>query len=572
MRVVTPKQMSRIEDRSEQLGVTKRQLMLNAGKRVAEHIDSYCRNEMELPPEASSIVFLIGTGNNGGDCSAAAEILVYKGYQITVITLCGEPKTELAQEMYSRLPERVKKITGYRTESTKAALEAAELNFMTVQEQDISELIKKKELTPIERLLINEKKRMSDIRGAVVSADVLVDGVFGTGFKGNLDKDISSVFAISTPAYRIAVDVPSGGNCTTGAVSSGIFRTDETITFGWHKTGMTQYPLKKYCGRITSVDIGIPQAALGAVEGDRQYYRIDRAELTGFPPKRERDAHKGTFGSVLVIAGSNSMRGAAAFAVQGALRSGAGMVRLASVAKVIDTVSVLAPEATFIELAEDDYGFMAFDDNIPALKEAIKKTDTIVIGCGMGVTNDTIQLTKFVVRSAQDAGCTVIIDADGINCIAKDIEILQNLRKDVIITPHPGEMARLLSCDSKMINDNRIVVAEKYAEKFGVTVVLKGAGTLVCNGRVTAANHTGNAGMSRGGTGDILAGIIGSVIAQGYLPYEGACAGVYLHGLAGDAAAEKLGQEAMLPRDIVSSLPDAFALIKEKNKKEDMNQ
>lgn len=566
MRVVTPKQMGRIEDRSEKLGVPKRQLMLNAGKKLSERIDSYCRQELKLPPEATNITFLTGTGNNGGDCFAAAAVLVYKGYQITVVPMCGEAKTELAKEMLAALPDRVKIIKGYRDETANAAIEAAELSYMTVQDHEIDELKKKHTLTPVEKILLSEKERISAVRSAVVSADVLVDGVFGTGFKGKLSNDIAAVFSIGTAAYKIAVDVPSGGNCTNGTVSAGTFKADETITFGWQKTGMTQYPLKRLCGSISVADIGIPGAAVSAIEGERQYHRIDRFEISGYPPKRERDAHKGQFGKVLIIAGSSSMRGAAALAALGALRAGAGLVRLASVEKCIDAAAVLAPEATFIELAEDDRGYMLFEDNQNAIKEAMEDVDTVVIGCGMGVTTDTTALTKFVVQTAQICGCTLIIDADGINCIAKDIDILQNITKDVIITPHPGEMARLLSCEPRMINDNRIVVAEKYAEKFGITVVLKGAGTLICNDRITAANHTGNAGMSRGGSGDILAGIIGAVSAQGYLPHEAACAGVYLHGLAGDAAAEKLGMDGMLPRDIIDCIPRAFALIREKQK------
>ena len=182
------------------------------------------------------------------------------------------------------------------------------------------------------------------------------------------------------------------------------------------------------------------------------------------------------------------MRGAAAFAVMGALRSGAGLVRLASVEKCIDTVSVLAPEATFIELDSDDYGYMLYDSSCEPLSAAMKKADAVVIGCGMGVTPDTIELTKFV---TQNADCPVIIDADGINCIAKDIDILVKKKTDIVITPHVGEMARLLNCDTQMISENRLLAAEKYAEQYGITVVLKGAGTVVANSNYTAANHTG---------------------------------------------------------------------------------
>ncbi|WP_455529850.1 NAD(P)H-hydrate dehydratase [Ruminococcus sp.] len=562
MQIVTPKQMSRLEERSEKLGVTKRQLMENAGRELAALIDGYCRNEAQLPPEECSIVFLAGTGNNGGDCFAAADILVYKGYMITVIHIGGLPKSPLAQEMLSRLPrERISFIEGFRSGNVEAAIEAAELDYMTIQPKSNDGSDDSHDRNPLEDILFAEKRRMGLIKGAVVGAQVLVDGVFGTGFHGQLDKDTIGIFGIGSGAYRVAVDIPSGGNSSAGTAAAGIFKADETLTFGFIKSGMSQFPLKKYCGKVTVADIGIPKSALDILDGERKYIRIERNFLAAYPPKRERDAHKGCFGTVLVIAGSSSMRGAAAFAALGALRSGAGLVRVASVEKCIDTVSVLAPEATFIELESDDYGFMLYDSSKDVLAEAMKKADAVVIGCGMGVTPDTIELTKFV---AQTAECPVIIDADGINCIAKDINILMKKQTDIVITPHMGEMARLLNCSTDMIAENRLIAAEKYAEQFGITVVLKGAGTVVADSHSTAANHTGNAGMSVGGSGDVLAGVIGAAIAQGCGIFDGTCAGVYMHGLAGDAAAQKLGMEAMLPRDIIANLPDAFGILREK--------
>ena len=562
MQIVTPKQMSRLEERSEKLGVTKRQLMENAGGKLAELIDGYCRSEAQLPPEECSVVFLAGTGNNGGDCFAAADILVYKGYRITVIHIGGLPKSSLAQEMLSRLPrERINFIEGFRSGNVEAAIEAAELDYMTIQPRSNDSSDDSHDRNPLEDILLAEKRRMGLIKGAVVGAQVLVDGVFGTGFHGQLDKDTIGIFGIGSGAYRVAVDIPSGGNSSTGTAAAGIFKADETLTFGFIKSGMSQFPLKKFCGKVTVADIGIPKSALDILEGERKYIRIERNFLAAYPPKRERDAHKGCFGTVLVIAGSSSMRGAAAFAALGALRSGAGLVRVASVEKCIDTVSVLAPEATFIELESDDYGFMLYDSSREVLAEAMKKADAVVIGCGMGVTPDTIELTKFV---AQTAECPVIIDADGINCIAKDINILMKKQTDIVITPHMGEMARLLNCSTDMIAENRLIAAEKYAEQFGITVVLKGAGTVVADSHSTAANHTGNAGMSVGGSGDVLAGMIGAAIAHGCGIFDGTCAGVYMHGLAGDAAAQKLGMEAMLPRDIIANLPDAFGILREK--------
>lgn len=500
MRIVTPEQMRILEDESERLGVSKKQLMENAGKKLAEIIDSRCDNTEK------KIVFLVGTGNNGGDCSVAAENLLDMGYKnIGIVLAYGMPKTELSKEMYNRVSGRV----------------------------NIPE----------------------DYRSCISEADVIADGVFGTGFHGELDKEIADIFALNKNAYRIAVDVSSGGNSRTGTVSEGTFQADETVTFGFIKSGMAQYPLRDLCGKITVADIGIPEKALDLLEKNRKYFLIGREDFPDFPPERKSTSHKGTFGKVLIIAGSNSMRGAAYFAVSGALRSGAGLVQLATVGKCIDTVSMLAPEATFIEMSHDN-GYMRFEPD----KINLKNYNAVVIGCGMGVTPETTELTKFVVENSE---VPVIIDADGINCLVSDIDILLKKKTDIILTPHVGEMARLLKCTTSEISANRFSYAESFAEKYGVIVVLKGAGTVIADKKRVAVNPTGNAGMSRGGSGDILAGMIGAIAGQGYSAFKSACIGTYLHGLAGDIAAEKLTQEAMLPRDIIDCLSDSFRKIKE---------
>ncbi len=561
MKIVTTRQMVKVEKQAKKLGVTPKELMLNAGRKLAERIMEICSNEQQIP-ERTSIVFLAGSGNNGGDCFTAANILIYRGYHVTVVNLVNEPSTDIAKEFFSQLPDKVNIITGYRSENVQAAIEAAELDYTAIYNGDIASLKKKKELTAVEKIVIKEKERMTNVRRAIVSADVLIDGVFGTGFKDKLDKELMAIFAIGTSAYRLSVDIPSGGDGSKGTVSAGCFKADETLCLGCLKFGMTQYPLKKFCGKISVADIGIPSAAYDILDGEHGYYRLDRNHIAGFPLKREKDAHKGTFGTVLVVGGSNNMRGAVAFNTLGALRSGAGLVKVVSVPRCIDTVSVLAPEATYGELNCDENGFMIFDEKAKSiLADSLKRCTAVVIGSGMGVTENTKEILRFIVSNSF---CPVIVDADGINCISQDIEILVNRKSEVILTPHPAEMARLLNCEPESINENRIMVAEKYAEKHGVTVVLKGAGTIISDKFKTAANHTGNAGMSRGGSGDILSGIIGANVAQGFSPYDSACAGVYLHGLAGDCAAKKIGQEAMLPRDIVDCLAEAFRTLKEK--------
>lgn len=498
MRIVTPEQMRKLEDESERLGVSKKELMENAGKNLAEVIDNYCKGNIN-----SKIVFLVGTGNNGGDCSVSAGLLADMGYKnISIVPVCGIPKTELAKQMYNRISGRV----------------------------NIPE----------------------DYNSCISEADVIIDGVFGTGFHGELSKEISDIFALNEKAYRIAVDIPSGVNGYSGNVSEGTFKADETVTFGFMKSGMSQYPAGDLCGKITVADIGIPEKAVNILK--ENHILTEREDFRNFPPARISMAHKGTFGKVLIIAGSNLMRGAGFFAVSGALRSGAGLIQLATVGKCIDTVAGLAPEVTFIEIS-DSNGFMLFEPE----KLDLKKYNAVVIGCGMGVTPETIKLTKFVVENSE---VPVIIDADGINCIASDIDILLKKKTDIILTPHTGEMSRLLKCGINEVTENRFDSAEKLVEQYGVIIVLKGAGTIIADRNHFAVNSTGNAGMSRGGSGDILAGMIGAVAGQGYNAFESAYIGAYMHGLAGDIAAEKFTQEAMLPRDIIECLSDSFRRIK----------
>ncbi|MBQ8296358.1 MAG: NAD(P)H-hydrate dehydratase [Ruminococcus sp.] len=561
MQIVSPKQMREIELRSEELGVSRAQLMENAGAALAEIIDERFRSESVRVPGDKSIVFLAGSGNNGGDCFVAARYLSEIGYGVTVVNIGSIPQTDLARDAFRRLAgTRVQALRAYRGQSVKRSIEAAELDFMTGSQEKNPE--EEAVPTALDKIRMEEKQRIERVMEALEKADVIVDGVFGTGFHGRLDGEISEFLAAGSRAYRIAVDVPSGGNCATGEVSEGTFCADETIALGALKNGMTQYPLKGHCGRISIADIGIPDAAYRIADDEKKYTLTDSSELKGFPKKRDPDSHKNDFGRVLCICGSAGMRGAAALSVMGALRSGAGLVNLASCTECVNTVSVLAPEAMFTQLDCDDYGYSLYECSRQLIESEMKKADAILIGCGLGVTEDTKELTKFVV---ENANCPIIIDADGINCIASDIDILLKKKTDIILTPHPGEMARLAGITAAEVNRDRFSAAAFFAEKYGVTVVMKGAGTVVADSGRTSVNSTGNPGMSKGGSGDVLAGITASLAAQGYSMYDSARFAAYIHGLAGDIAAEKHGEEFMLPRDIIDALSDSYRLIKEKN-------
>lgn len=566
MQLVSPVQMKMIEEESERLGVSTEQLMLNAGSVLAGVIDDHCRTNMDGDPELKSIVFLTGPGNNGGDCFAAAEKLLFRGYDITIIGITPKSQKKPASTMYEKLTKnKIKFINAYRSKEVSTAIEAAELDYMTVpNDTDPAKLSEKdkEDLNPLEKIMVEEKARIGKIVEAIKGADVLVDGVFGTGFHGELEPEIAALFDVSTNAYKIAVDIPSGGCGDTGAVSNGAFKADETVVLGLLKIGLTQYPLKSFCGRIRVHDIGIPEKALETDLGSRLFSLIDMNALQGFPAKREPNSYKSMYGHVLVICGSLRMRGAAVLSTYAALRSGAGLVCLASCEEACNAAASVAPCATFMPLETDDFGCLLFDVNKPLLDEELEQCDAVLIGCGMGVTPDTIEIVRYVVKNAK---CPVIIDADGINCLASDIDILEEHHKDIIITPHAGEMARLLGCTNSEVNADRFAAAEKFAEEHGITVLLKGAGSLVSDGQYTAVNSTGNPGMSRGGSGDVLSGIVAAFAAMKYDPFDAAGYAAYVHGLAGDITAEQLGQDAMLPTDIIERLSDAFKLIRKNN-------
>ena len=523
MRVLTPEQMRLAERKSGEYGITLAKLMDNAGKALAQAINDI--NDTVKPEHINCkerrVTFLAGSGNNGGDCFVAAkELAENENYRITVVNLCKEPSTDIAAYAYQNMPfEKIEVIKGYKQAN---------------------------------------EDYINDVTKSINFADIVVDGVFGTGFHGTLSDDISEFFSAALNKIKVSVDVPSGGNASDGCISTGCFKADFTVTMGSIKSGMTQYPLKDFCGKIIVQDIGIPEAVFDEVKCGMEMQLAEESMFRKIRKTRSSYSHKGDFGNLLVIAGSESMRGACALAVRGALRSGAGLVRTASVGKCIDTLSALAPESMYISLESDKNGFMRLDGNEEKIAAAMKKSTAVLIGCGIGVTDETRRLVGYVIKNCE---CPIIIDADGINCISGSINILGKRKSDIILTPHPGEMSRLTGKPISLVQCDRLQTALSFAKENGVTVVLKGAGTISADSKGCTVNCTGNSGMSCGGSGDVLAGIIASFAAQGYSPIEAASYGAYIHGKAGDFAADELGIEAMLPHDIIEFLPKAFKSI-----------
>ena len=269
---------------------------------------------------------------------------------------------------------------------------------------------------------------------------------------------------------------------------------------------------------------------------------------------RPDDAHKGTMGTLLSICGSYGMAGAGILSGTSALRSGLGLLKCALPKSIYPIIAARLPESVYLPLEENADGKISAL-NLPYLLS--QKSDAVLLGCGLGVCGDTKAIVEDFIRSCERP---MVLDADALNCIADDPEALKNAKAPIIITPHPMEMARLCGVTAAEVNDNREMTARTFAARYGVITVLKGAGTVIASPDGKARiNMTGNSGMATGGSGDVLAGICASLLAQGKAPFDCACAAVYLHGLAGDFAAKRLGKISMLPGDIIDELPNAFA-------------
>lgn len=271
-------------------------------------------------------------------------------------------------------------------------------------------------------------------------------------------------------------------------------------------------------------------------------------------PHRPDDANKGTMGTLLNISGSNGMAGACILSSLSALRSGVGLLKVALPQSIYSIVASVVFESVFVPVKDSNSGTVD-NNSLDYLLDISKSSDAVLLGCGLKMADETVEFVKDFVTA-----CTkpLLIDADGINALSMNIDILKHTKTDIVLTPHPKEMSRLCGLSVDYIQANRVAVAESFAKEHRVTVVLKGKDTVVSDGESTFVNPTGNSGMAKGGSGDVLSGIISSFMAQGVPSLESAVVGAYVHGLSGDLAAESLSKTSMLPRDIVEFLPQAF--------------
>ncbi|MBP3626603.1 MAG: NAD(P)H-hydrate dehydratase [Clostridia bacterium] len=371
--------------------------------------------------------------------------------------------------------------------------------------------------------------------------DIVIDALFGIGLNRTLSCEAVELIEKinSIGGIKIAIDIPSGVEADSGAVMGAAVRADMTVTFIALKPCFLLPESSDYCGKVEVADIGVkPHKA--------DYYTIEKPNFTD----RRHNSHKGDFGTAIMICGSYGMCGAAILAARGALRSGVGILRAVICDSIYSPFTAAVPEAVCIPVKTGKNGTADSDDN--RIYEHISSGNALLIGCGMGNNEDTLKILEKIIKKAD---CPIVIDADGINALCRRINIIREAKKEIILTPHPGEMARLCGVTTAEIEQNRIYYASKTAKELNVILVLKGANTIVAlpNGKIFF-NTTGNPGMATGGSGDVLAGITVSLLAQGVACEEAVKSAVYIHGAAGDLAAKQFGEMGMLPSDIINNL------------------
>jgi ADP-dependent NAD(P)H-hydrate dehydratase / NAD(P)H-hydrate epimerase len=523
-RLVTAEQMRGLDLKaSREFGIPSIVLMENAARSVCEVIEDYFQEEECKCQGMRDLKVLIfcGKGSNGGDGLAVARLLANRGCRVSVVLLGAG--TELRGD--------------------------SKINY---------DILKHSEVICTSAISARQVDRcLSDLG----DPDVIVDAIFGTGFKGKP----AGLFAHAiekineSDALVVAVDIPSGVQADDGRVEGVAVQADATVSMALLKRGHALFPGKEYCGDVWIGDIGVPQGQL-AKGGDT--FLLDADDVRRILPVRPADGHKGTFGTALTIAGSPGYTGAASLAAAAALRVGCGLSKVAVPQGSLGVVESTVREVVKFGLPQTPAGaFRA--EALPRVRELLVATDVLALGPGMGTLPET---RDFELKLLREIKIPVVIDADGINNLAQHTEILETLKAPVVMTPHPGELSRLVGLPPQQINDDRIEVCRRYAEEFGVVLIIKGAPTVVASPEnVVWVNPTGNSGLGSGGTGDVLTGMIAGLIAQGLPALDAAQVGVYLHGLAADLAAEDKTEYSLMAGDLLEYIPEAIkALTRER--------
>ena len=503
MKLLTAKQMGELEQVTFQnYKMPSIILMENAAQGFVQALSRVCGG---ISGKRAGIY--CGKGNNGGDGFAIARHLSNLGAKVTVII--GFEPSVLKKD--------------------------AKINFEIMEQMMVK--------------TIDEKEDSG-------AYELIVDAIFGTGFRGEISgpeaKMVETInWARKNGAFVCAVDMPSGASAENGSVSKICVRADRTITFGTPKLGQFLYPAKESVGTLETVPISIPKRELE--EYDSGYFLLDRDILFRLP-QREDNTHKGNYGKVLAVTGSKGMSGACILASNAVLKSGAGMVTAAVPKSIADAVATQFVEVMTLPLPTD--GEILSKNATVLLLERLQKQEALLVGCGMGLNENVKHVVGELVTSSRKP---MLIDADGINALKGNINILKNKKAPAVLTPHPVEFSRITGHSMEYLKEHRIEAAASFAKEFEVSVVLKGADSIVAhpNGDVYVSSIS-NSGMATAGSGDVLSGIIAGLLAQGATAKDAANLGVYFHTLAGNLARAEKGEYGMTAGDILNAVPYAM--------------
>lgn len=512
-KLVTASEMREIDRRTiEEYKIPGIILMERAGQSVFKFI----KNKF-ISPDNKLFYIFCGKGNNGGDGFVVARLLSRSNAKVKVF-LCA-------------------KSNEIRGDAKK------NFDLLSQMNVDIIEIPKNTGIS----LLQGEEK-----------PDLIIDALLGTGATGEVEgilKDIIEyINSLQVPV--ISIDIPSGLNADTGKILGCCVKATYTVTMGLPKVGLFVYPGASYSGEITIADLGFPEELTKSPQ--IKTHLIDECYVKSCIKPRDKEAHKGTFGRVLILAGSVGYTGAAYLAAQSCARAGAGLVTLGIPEGLNHIMEVKLTEVMTLPLPQTEDGTYGAKSVSPALN-FLKNCNAVAIGPGI---SNTKSVSIFVKELIKKINLPCVVDADACNVLAKETSVLHKTSAPLILTPHPGELSRLINIPVKDIQENRIEIAKYSAKELNCILVLKGARTVVADKFGNAfINPTGNPCMASGGVGDVLTGVITALLAQGLSPLDAALCGVYIHGKAGDIVCEKMGEIGVIATDILEHLPYTFKEI-----------
>jgi NAD(P)H-hydrate epimerase len=514
MYVLTNQQMQKVDEETIDRICPGIELMERAGRNVAEFIIH------KYGSESRKAVIFVGPGNNGGDGLVIARHLCGAGWACSV-----------------HLLKPAEKFTPDSRKNYQLFAKVLEENDKT-REFDA-----------------NRPDWPRRVAEDTADADVIVDSIFGTGISGApRGKALEMIELInSMPQPVVSVDIPSGVNGSTGETPGEAVVADFTVTIGAPKFGSLFHPGKSLAGEVAVVDIGFPDEIIEKHAGN--VLLLDRIEAASRLPEREPDAHKFNAGTLLLIAGSDQYRGAAILAAEAALRAGCGMVYAGLPAPIRSQIDTEVVEAITFSLPATADGTVA-KDSARALAPYLDRADAVAIGPGMGRNEETDRFIRELVSRCEKP---IVVDADAITAFAGQSGMLSNLMAPAVFTPHTGELKRLVGTDIPDLPPERVEKTAELAESFGVTLVHKGAPTLIAApGEGVLINTSGNSALACGGTGDVLTGLLGGLLAQGAAPADAACVACFLHGRAGELASRELGKRGVIASDLFLYLGGAM--------------